>query len=205
MKKKLKLLISIFLTFCKISPVTFGGGFAMIPILEVEMVEKKKWIDRERIVDIFAVSQSIPGAVAVNSATYLGYDIAGVPGAVAALLGIVIPTFIIIIILAMLFGSVQSNRYVYAALKGIKPVIIALIAMAAYKMGRVSLVDFKCWGICIIGFIVLLLFKDLNIIFIIISGAFAGIIAVNIGTVLKKVHAFPGKKNSIENREREGS
>jgi chromate transporter len=186
-KKGYKLLLEIFLTFFKISPITFGGGFAMIPVLESEMVEKKKWIERKKIIDIFAVSQSIPGAIAVNSATFLGYQIAGVPGALAAMFGMVIPTFIIIIILGALLVSFQHNIHVQAALKGIRPVIVALIAAAAYKMGKVTLIHKTSRAIFAAFILALIIFKSLNLILVIILGAFVGVIIVKIKEKIKKV------------------
>lgn len=195
-KKDYKLLLEIFLTFFKISPITFGGGFAMIPVLEAEMVEKKKWIEREKIVDIFAVSQSIPGAIAVNSAIFLGYQIAGVPGALAAMLGMIIPTFTIIIILGAMLVSFQHNVYVQAALKGIRPVIVALIAAAAYKLGKVTLVDKITWAIFAAFMMALLIFKNLNLILVIILGALTGVAIVRITGKIKKVKEYQQKSKS---------
>jgi len=134
-------IVEIFLIFFKISPVTFGGGFAMIPILEKEIVEKKKWMDHKKMADILAASQSVPGAGGVNSAIFIGYHVNGIAGALAAMIGIVIPTFVIILVLASLFNSIQDNHYIQATLKGIRPVIVSLIAVAVIKMGKVSLVD----------------------------------------------------------------
>ncbi|MGC7872501.1 chromate transporter [Desulfosporosinus sp. SYSU MS00001] len=175
-----KFLYEIFMVFFKISPITFGGGFAMIPIMEEEIVHKKQWIDRENLVDIFAVSQSLPGAIAVNSATFVGYQIGGIPGALSALIGIVIPTFVIIIILGALLSSFQQNVYVQAALQGIRPIVVALIASAAFKMGHVSVVDKISAAICAICIISLLLFKSLNLILVIFLGAFIGIVIVKV-------------------------
>lgn len=179
-KINLKFLYEIFMIFFKVSPITFGGGFAMIPIMEEEIVHKKKWMAKENLVDIFAVSQSLPGAIAVNSATFVGYQIGGVLGALAALFGIVIPTFIIIIVLGALLGSFQHNIHVQAALQGIRPVVVALIASAAYKMGRVSLVDKICIAICVICIVSLLVFKNLNLILVIFLGAFIGIVITKV-------------------------
>jgi len=181
-KKKInyKLMFELFMTFFKISPITFGGGFAMIPIMEEELVNKKKWIGKEEIVDVFAVSQSVPGAIAVNSATFVGYQIGGIPGALASLLGIVIPTFGIIIVLGALLASFQHNIHVQAALQGIRPVVVALIASAAYKMSKVSLVDKICFTLCAVCILVLLLFKSLNLILVILLGAFIGVIVVKV-------------------------
>ena len=177
-KTNYKFMFEIFLVFFKISPMTFGGGFAMIPIMEDEMVNKKKWLSKENLVDIFAVSQSLPGAIAVNSATFVGYQIGGIPGALSALLGIVLPTFCIIMLLATLLGSFQNNLHVQAALQGIRPVVVALIASAAYKMSKVSIVDKTCLGICGVCILTLLVFKSLNLILVIFSGALFGIIIV---------------------------
>lgn len=179
-KKKInyKFLFEIFLIFFKMSPITFGGGFAMIPIMEDEMVNKKKWLSKENLVDIFAVSQSLPGAIAVNSATFVGYQIGGIPGGLSALLGIVMPTFGIIILLAALLGSFQHNIHLQAALEGIRPVVVALIASAAYKMGKVSIVDKTCVAICTVCILALLAFKSLNLVLVIFSGAILGIMIV---------------------------
>lgn len=176
--EKVKLLLDIFITFFKISPVTFGGGFAMIPILETEIVDKKKWIERQKIVDVFAVAQSVPGAIAVNSATFLGYQIAGIPGAVAGMLGMVIPTFLIIIIIAALFMSFQNNIFVMAALKGIRPIVVALIAAAAFKMGKAALKDRISWTIFILCTAILLVFRNLNLMLVILAWALVGIAVV---------------------------
>jgi len=178
-----KLLFDLFMTFFKISPITFGGGFAMIPIMEEELVHKRKWIGKEEIVDVFAVSQSVPGAIAVNSATFVGYQIGGIPGALASLLGIVIPTFIIIIILGALLASFQHNIHVQAALQGIRPVVVALIGSAAYKMSKVSLVDKVCITLCVACVMSLLLFKSLNLILVIFLGAALGIMVVKVKEV----------------------
>ncbi|KLU59109.1 chromate transport protein [Peptococcaceae bacterium CEB3] len=190
-KKKLnyKLLLEIFLVFFKISPITFGGGFAMIPIMEDVMVHKKKWIGKEELVDVFAVSQSVPGAIAVNSAIFVGYQIAGIPGALIALLGIVTPTFVIIIALGVLFASFQHNVHVQAALRGIRPVVVALIASAAWKMSKVSLVDKTCVALCAVCVVALLLFKSLNLILVIISGALLGIVLVQVQKAQRQASA----------------
>ncbi len=175
-----KILSDLFFTFFKLSPISFGGGFAMMPVLEAEIVEKKKWIDDKQIVDTFVLAQSAPGAIATNSAIFVGYQIAGVPGAIAAMMGMIIPTFVIVIVLALLFVFFQTNHYVLAALNGIRPVIVALIASAAYKMSKTSLIDKTCWIICLLCVAVLLFCPDINIIVVILSGAFIGIAIVKI-------------------------
>jgi len=195
-KLNYKFMYEIFLVFFKISPITFGGGFAMIPIMEDEMVNKKKWLSKENLVDIFAVSQSLPGAIAVNSATFVGYQIGGIPGGLSALLGIVLPTFGIIILLGALLGTFQHNIHLQAALEGIRPVVVALIASAAYKMGQVSLVDKTCSAICVVCIAALLAFKSLNLILVILLGAIFGIMIVK-ARDMQKLHRSP-KKASCE-------
>lgn len=197
-KKKIdfKLLLDLFFVFFKISPITFGGGFAMIPIMEDVMVHKKKWIGKEDLVDVFAVCQSVPGAIAVNSATFVGYQIAGIPGALISLIGIVLPTFIIIIILGVIFASFQHNVHVQAALAGIRPVVVALIAAAAYKMSKVSVVDKTTFALCALCILALMLFKSLNLILVIIAGAILGILLVQLKKLQK--HTASEKKASGE-------
>ena len=104
-----KLLLQIFWTFFKISPVTFGGGFAMMPLIEKEVVEKKKWLKNEDVTDVFALSQSVPGAVAVNSATFIGHRIGGVKGAMAAMIGVSLPTFLIVLALGISYFFIQGH------------------------------------------------------------------------------------------------
>lgn len=178
-KFNLKFLIEIFLSFFKISPLSFGGGFAMIPIMEEEVVYKKKWVNKEQIVDIFAIIQSLPGAIAVNAASLVGYQIAGIAGAIAAFLGVIIPTFAIMVIFGAMLITYQHNFYVQAALQGIRPVVVAMIASAAFKMSKVSLVDKTCFAITVLSIVTLLLFKSL-IFFVIVAGAVFGIVIVNI-------------------------
>src|SRR4051812_20212818 len=102
MKAQWKMLFQLFWTFFKIAPVTFGGGFAMIPLIEKEVVEKRKWLKSEDVTDVFALSQSVPGAVAINSATFIGQRIGGIKGAIAAMIGVSLPTFLIVLTLGIL-------------------------------------------------------------------------------------------------------
>lgn len=189
-KRDYKLLLTMFLTFFKISPLSFGGGFAMIPIMEKEVVYNKKWISREQIIDIFAVIQSLPGAIAVNAATLVGYQLAGLAGAIVAFLGIVLPTFAIMVIFGAILVTYQHNIYVQAAMQCIRPVVVAMIASAAFKMSRVSLVDKTCLVITLLGVGTLLISKSL-IFFVIVSGAIAGIVIVNIRRKLSKPVSLP--------------
>lgn len=198
---KIKLLFEIFITFFVISPVTFGGGFAMIPVLERAVVGKKRWINEKEIVDIFAVSQSIPGAIAVNFAIYLGYRLAGIPGALAAMFGIVMPTFFIIIILTIALASFQNNSDIQAALKGIKPVIVALIIYAGYKMSKSALFDGIGWILAAVSLVLLLLFKSMNIFFLILAGAIGGIAIIKIKDKIAKMKKGYGNEEQSKKDE----
>ena len=111
MKKLIELFISIF----KIGAFTFGGGYAMIPLIEEEVVKNKGWLSKEEFVDILVVAQSLPGALAVNTSVFLGYKISGIFGAITALLAVVLPSFFIILLIAMFFMQFRSNYYVNAA------------------------------------------------------------------------------------------
>lgn len=174
-----KLLLEIFLTFFKIGPVTFGGGYAMIPLIEREVVENKKWVKLEDVTDVFALSESVPGAIAINSATFIGFRIAGVRGAFAAMLGILLPTFLIIIGLSITFQYFKDNPKVEAAFVGIRPAIVALITFAAYKIGKMALVD-KTTLVTALVTLICLLILPIHPLVIIVSGAIAGIIMVKI-------------------------
>lgn len=179
MRKNLRLLLDIFMTFLKIGPLTFGGGYAMIPMIEREVVTNKKWLKTEDVADIFAISESVPGAIGINSATFIGYRIAGVPGALFAMLGVLLPTFTIVILLSIFFVFVRDNPHIAAAFDGIRPAIVALIAFAAYKIGKMAIFDKTTLVTAIVTAIILLL-TPIHPALIIIAGAIAGIILVRI-------------------------
>lgn len=179
MKLRENLIIQIFLTFFKIGPTTFGGGYAMIPMIEREVVAKKKWVKHEDITDIFAIAESIPGAIAINSATFIGYQIAGRKGAIAALLGILLPTFMIVILLSIGFLYVQGNPRVDAAFQGIRPAIVALITYAGYKIGQTAIYD-KTTIVTMILTVCALLMLKIHPVLIILIGMLTGLILVKI-------------------------
>jgi chromate transporter len=136
---ELNIYLKIFLTFFKIGATTFGGGYAMLPIIRREVVEKHGWIDGEEFVDVLAVAQSSPGAVAINSAVFVGTKLKGVPGAFAALMGSVLPSFIVILTIAVFFTRYTEYPAVIAAFAGIRPAVAALFAAAVIKVGKPAL------------------------------------------------------------------
>jgi chromate transporter len=188
---KLKLLIEIYISFLKLGCVGFGGGYSMIPLIEREVVEEKKWVDKEKIVDIFAVAESLPGATALNSSAFVGYSVAGVPGAIAALLGNMMPSVIIVLIMSTIFVKYSTYPGVRAAFRGIYPVILGLITYAAYKIGKTAIRDVIGIIIAVLAFIGAL-FLHLEPIPLIIAGAAAGI-TISYVKVFLRVRKHAGK------------
>ncbi len=132
--KNKKLLPILFFTMLKIGFFTFGGGYAMIALLESEFIEKKKWIDREEFLDMAAVAESTPGPIAINAATYIGYKTAGFPGAVASTVAVCIPSFLIIYIISLFFDTFLGFEIVANAFKGIQVCVLYLILSAGARM-----------------------------------------------------------------------
>lgn len=130
------LLFQLFITFFKIGLFSFGGGFAMIPLIQREVIEKNGWINEKDFLDMLVLAQSTPGPIAVNTAVFVGYKTAGTMGAIMAALGTVLPSFIVILLLALFFVEVRENRYVDAAFRAMRPAVVALIV--APLMGLVK-------------------------------------------------------------------
>ncbi|TVY10565.1 chromate transporter [Paenibacillus cremeus] len=164
---------SIFYTFLKISPTTFGGGYAMIPVIEREVVEKQKWVSSEEMAEMISVAGSAPGGIGVNAAASVGFQRAGVGGAAAAVIGITIPTFLIVFVLCVAFSHVQEFPKAQAALRGLHAGIAALITVAAYNMWKSSVVD-KPTLAAVICTVLLLLFMPIHPIWMIVGGLLAG-------------------------------
>lgn len=187
-KNKLKLLIQIYISFFKLGAVSFGGGYSMIPLIEREVVDNKKWVEKEKIVDIFAVAESLPGAIALNASTFVGYAVAGIPGAIAALLGNVTPSVTIVITLSALFSKLSAYPVVKSIFKAIYPVIVGLILYAAYKISKTAVKDFTGLIIAAAAFAVSM-FLHMDPIPVIIAGIVGGL-AINwiksLGTGRKK-------------------
>ena len=132
--EKRKGYLSLFLTMLKIGLFTFGGGYAMIALLENEFVEKKKWIEKDEFLDVAAIAESTPGPIAINAATYIGYKNAGIIGSMIATLGICIPSFIMIYTISLFFDAFLSLTLVAYAFKGIQICVVYLILTAGLKM-----------------------------------------------------------------------
>jgi chromate transporter len=135
--------LKLFWEFIKIGAFTFGGGYAMIPLIEKEIVNKYHWLTTKQFVDLIAIAEMTPGPIAVNSATFVGYKVARFWGAVSATLGVVLPSFLIIWAIASVFFSFQDNQIVQAVFKGLRPAVLGLIIVAALSITRVAVSDYK--------------------------------------------------------------
>ncbi|HLR20648.1 MAG TPA: chromate transporter [Tissierellaceae bacterium] len=171
----MKELIELFNTFFKIGGFTFGGGYAMLPIIQEEIVNKKQWATDEEIIDYYAIGQSTPGIIAVNTATFIGYNRKGILGAIFATLGLVAPSLVIITTIAKFFTHFQDYKMVQHAFAGVEVAVIALIVSTVFNMYKQSVKD----GLGIILFIssfLIIAFLNLSPIIVILIAATVGII-----------------------------
>ncbi|MCT4605942.1 MAG: chromate transporter [Marinisporobacter sp.] len=129
-------LMRMFFIFVKIGTFTLGGGYAMIPLIQEEMVEKNKWIEEDEFIDIIALAQTIPGALAINTSTYIGYRLFGLKGALFGCIGTMLPSVVIIMMVAAFFGRLQESIWVQSIFRGIRPAVVALIVAAVLKLGK---------------------------------------------------------------------
>ena len=140
-KNKLKNIFLLFITFFKIGLFTFGGGYAMISLIQTEVSEKMKWLDKDEMVKLIVISQSAPGILAVNSATFVGYKVAGIAGAALSVFGITLPSLIIICIISLFFNKFKSLKYVEYAFNGIRAGVILVIINAVRKLDKANKKD----------------------------------------------------------------
>ena len=129
-------LTTIFVSFLKIGMFTFVGGYAMLPLIERELITKRKWIEQKEFLDLLTLAQSVPGPIAVNTSVFVGYKVRGLRGAAAALLGTVTPSFVIILAIAIFFAGIRQNPVVDAAFKGMRPAVVALIIGPVLTLSR---------------------------------------------------------------------
>lgn len=184
----MKDLFELFAIFCRIGGFTFGGGYAMLPIIQKEIVEKRNWATDEEIMDYYAIGQCTPGIIAINTATFIGYNRKGISGAIAATTGMVFPSLIIIITIARFFQHFQDYSIIQNAFGGIRVVVVALIVNTVINMYKQSVKDWI--GIIIFLFAFLAIgFMNTSPILVIIVSALIGII---------KCGNFDFKENDIE-------
>ena len=186
----MNILLDLFLTFAKIGLFTFGGGYAMIAMIENNCVEQKKWITHDEMMNITVIAESTPGPIAINAATYIGFKKAGIVGSIMATLGICIPSFVIIYTISLFFDAFLSLTLVAYAFKGIQICVVYLILSAGLKMlkqMKKTAFNIIIILITLICMVVLSLFavKFSTIFYILISGAF-GVVVYFLGKLKKE-------------------
>ncbi|MBM7557447.1 chromate transporter [Halanaerobacter jeridensis] len=170
------ILLKLYITFFKIGLFTFGGGYAMLPLIQKEMIQHG-WLTVEQFMDIVAVSQMTPGAIAINNATFIGFKLAGVPGVLATTLGVISPSLIIVLIIASVFNKFADNKLVQRAWAGIRPTVVGLILAAVISLGKKAITGFKEVLVAVI--VLFLLVKlDLHPIIVIVFSAILGYLLV---------------------------
>lgn len=172
----MKKILNLFLTFLKIGAFTFGGGYAMIALLEHEFIDKKDWLDRDEFLDMTAIAESTPGPIATNSATYIGYRIAGIAGAAVSTLAVCIPSFVVIYIISLFFDRFLEFRYVAYAFRGIQVCVVYLISSVGIGMLKTLKKD-------VFTSVILILVIILNIVFTVFSVNFSSIFFILISGV----------------------
>ncbi|MBD7916597.1 chromate transporter [Clostridium sp. Sa3CUN1] len=169
------LALKLFLAFLKIGTFSFGGGYAMLPFIQREIVEKNNWIDINEFMDIIGISQMTPGPIAINSATFVGYKLFGVIGSIMATLGVIFTSFILVSIISKMLEKFKESTVIKAALMGMRPVLIALIIKAFLDLAKESYLDLKSLIIAaIIGLV--LLSKKLHPILVIVLAGVIGLV-----------------------------
>ena len=186
----MKVILDIFWVFFKLGLFTFGGGYAMIPHLKEQIIEKKNWLTEKEVVSMLAIAESTPGPIAINMATYVGYNKKGFWGSVAATIGVIIPSFVIIFLISLFFDNILENQYVQYAFTGIKCGVAFLI----FKTGLELIIKLKknklnisLLSIVCLALIILELFAvDISSIIFILAGAIVGLIVQTITSHNKK-------------------
>lgn len=175
-----KLLAQLFLSFAKIGVMTFGGGLAMLPMLERELVEDRKWVTNEEILDYYAVGQCTPGIIAVNTATFVGYKKSKVLGAVIATLGMVFPSLVIITVIAAVLSNFADIPAVQHAFAGIRIAVCALIASAVIKLAKSNVKSLSQIIIAVAAFVVIAVFGA-NPVVVVVGAAVTGLLLGRFG------------------------
>ncbi len=171
------LLLNLFLSFFKIGLFSFGGGYAMIPLMEAEIIARYGWLSTAEFIDIIAIAETTPGPIAINSATYVGFRTAGFLGASVATIGVVTPALIIFLTVGTLLMNAVKNRnpLMVRIMKGLHPAVIVLVLLAVISLAKTGLVDWATWAIFAALFLASTLFKT-NPFYLIAAGALLGLI-----------------------------
>ena len=177
---KYKAIIKLYISFLKIGGFTFGGGMAMLPNLKHEVVDVNEWVSEEELLDIFAIGQCTPGVIAINTATFVGYRVAGFWGSIAASIGEVTLPFIIITVLAGVLGEIAGEEVFTAAMAGVRVAVCALIACSVYTLAKKSIIDIPTFLIFLVAFISVAIL-GISAVPCIVLGALAGYAIKKIG------------------------
>ena len=164
-------LLDLFLTFARIGVCTFGGGYAMLPILQLEVVEKRNWATEDELMDYYAIGQCTPGVIAVNTATFIGYKHHGLLGAACATAGVVFPSLVIITIIAAFIQQFAHMPVVQDAFSGVRIVVCALVLQSVWKMAKKSVIDLPAAVILLVTFVAVAFFGISPIVMVIAAGA----------------------------------
>ena len=175
----MKVLLQLYASWFKMGLFTFGGGYAMLPMIQKEVIEKYHWASEEEVMDYYAIGQCTPGIIAVNTATFIGYSIKGIIGGIVSTLGIVSPGLIIIMIIASAINNFQDLQVVQNALSGIRVAVCYLMITSIYKLFRSSVKDVSGLTIFIVA-LVLSCFTNLSLIFLVLLAAISGIVIMKI-------------------------
>ena len=163
----------LFSDFFKIGAFTLGGGYAMIPIIQSEVVDRRRWLKQEEFLDIIAIAQSCPGVFAINMSVFIGYKLRKLPGALCAAFGTTLPSFTIILLIAMFFSRFQDNPVVESIFKGIRPAVVALIAAPTFTLAKSAKITLSnCW--IPIGSALAIYLMGVNPVFIILAAGLGG-------------------------------
>jgi chromate transporter len=173
--KPTSMLWKIFWSFCKISPLSFGGGYAMIPVIQKEIVEHRKWMDEEEMSDVMSIAGSSPGGIGVNAATLTGYRLAGTSGGIAAVLGISLPNFIMMLALTIGYAFIRDLPKVTAAFEGIHAAVVAFIVIAFWRMWKSAVHD-KATLLIFLGAMAALIFTSMHPAVLLLIGTVLGIL-----------------------------
>ena len=176
----MKILLELFIAFARVGVMTFGGGYAMLPIIEREIVDKRHWAELDEIMDYYAVGQCTPGVIAVNTATFIGYKLAGVPGGIAATIGVVFPSLIIITAIVSVLTAFAEVPAVKSAFAGIRVCVCVLIFNSVMKLYKKAIVDKASFLLFVAVFVLSVLLDVSPVVFVIIC-AFAGIALTRLG------------------------
>ena len=179
--RKDKLLLQLYTAFLRIGGLTFGGGLTMLPMLKYELVEKKKWLKEDELLDCYAIGQCTPGIIAVNTATFVGYKKAGIAGGIFATLGMITPSLVIITIIAACLQNFMDNVWLSHALMGVRGIVCALMMNTVLNLARKSLINKTSVVICAVVFVAALLTNIPTILIVFLAAV--------VGIVLEVLHA----------------